>query len=174
MVHVAWISSRIALCNRTGTFPIPGEARHYIAAAAGGEHEHRFQGAGAECGLPDRMAAGLLSGSFTIGSVAGLRPAREPSLKLPDEIPAEIGSPARIPFLVRSCTRRSSRRVPSAQRLLLRKSYVSSLCACRLVLKLRSKFNSMIPPHWIEFVYVLRFKLRAKIGSNKRRVNDEA
>ncbi len=39
--------------------------------------------------------------------------------------------------------------------------------------KLRSNFNSMIPPHWIEIVYVFRFELRAKIGPNKRTVNDE-
>ena len=141
MAPAAWMSSRIAICNRTGNFPIPGEARHYIAAAAGGEHEHRFQGAGPECGLPDRTAAGLLSGSFIIGSVAGLRSARESSLKLPDEIPAEIGPPVRIPFLVRSCTRRSSRCVPSARRLLPRKSYVSSLCACRFVFKTSVQFQ---------------------------------
>ena len=36
MAPAAWISSRIAICNRTGNFPIPGEARHYLAAAAGG------------------------------------------------------------------------------------------------------------------------------------------
>ena len=36
MAPAAWVSSRIAICNRTGNFPIPGEARHYLAAAAGG------------------------------------------------------------------------------------------------------------------------------------------
>ena len=173
MAPAAWMSSRIAICNRTGNFPIPGEARHYSAAAAGREHEHRFQGAGPECGLPDRTAAELLSGSFTISSVAGLRPAREPSGRLPDEIPAEIGPPARFLILVRSCTRRSSRCVPSARRLQSRKSYVLSLCACRFILNFRSNFNSMIQPHWIEIVYVLRFKLRAQMGPNKRKVNDE-
>ena len=48
--------------------------------------------------------SGLLSGSFIIGSVAGLRPAREPSLRLPDEIPAEIGPPARFPIIIKFCT----------------------------------------------------------------------
>ena len=39
--------------------------------------------------------------------------------------------------------------------------------------KLRSNFNSMIPPHWIEIVHVFRFERRAQIGPNKRSVNDE-
>jgi len=125
--------------------------------------------------------------SLKIKSVAGLRFARETSLRLPDYHQAGIGPPA--------CFRILNRYFTTMETNFKVRAFGSALAVCNatgaacnfapgnpvfclfalvgLFSKFRSNFNSMIPPHWIEFVYVFRFHIRATIGSSKRKANDE-